>query len=88
MGTFCDACNNCDYKGVVAWGRELNEAEKKLNATLAAEGKLEWCEKKERYFNKSFKKHTRNFCGEVLEESREYLAEHSLENNPKEEGNK
>lgn len=34
METFCDACNYRDYKGVVVWGRELNEAEKKLNATL------------------------------------------------------
>jgi hypothetical protein len=84
MGTFCDACQYCDYKGVVVWGREPNEAEKKLNATLEAEGKIEWCEKKERYFNKSFRKRTRNYCEEVLEESREYLADH---NNPIQEQN-
>jgi hypothetical protein len=64
--TICDQCENYEYKGVIVWGRAENEAEKKLNDDLEAEGKAYWCAYFERYFNKSFKKRKRH-C-EVMDE--------------------
>jgi hypothetical protein len=75
MSTLCDFCGYCEFKGVVVWGREPNEAEKKLNDTLKAESKDYWCDLHERYFTKSFPKR-KYHCKPGEEEAAEYEAEH------------
>ena len=54
--TLCDICAEKFSFLIVAWGRELNEKEKRLNKILNDEGKAEKCMYFDRYFNKSFKK--------------------------------
>ena len=71
--TLCDLCGYREFKGVVVWSREPNEAEKKLNADLKAEGKNYWCAYFEKYFNKSFKKH--KYHCEAEQEADEYDGE-------------
>ena len=59
--TLCDMCAECFSFLIVAWGRELNDEEKRVNNLLLKEGKAEKCTYFDRYFNKSFKKR-RNRC--------------------------
>lgn len=68
-GSPCDRCEAYEYMGRIAWGRELNDAEKKFNALLETENKLYWCSYYERFFNKSFKKKKRHCAAEDEEES-------------------
>lgn len=70
METLCDGCSYMEYKGIVVWGREPTEAEKKFNEGLKRDGKEYWCSENERYFNKSFQKR-KHHCQIIDEEIRE-----------------
>lgn len=58
--TVCDQCANYLSFLAVAWGRKLNDREKKFNELLIKDGKAEMCQEYNRFFNKSFKKRTQS----------------------------
>lgn len=65
--SLCDQCENYTNNLLIAWGRELTDVEKDVNAMFVKEGKAEYCSAYERYFNKNFKKRV-TMCAECFVE--------------------